>query len=115
MLTESEIDTQVVIPDRAAGISAMLVPNLYGGKNMQTNKAFAPVRTREVRACDLETGDVVVFSDDGTVKTAQAWLCTGEGKFASVIGTVQGPKGQALLESLLSKHSFFILRPAQAI
>jgi hypothetical protein len=114
MMCESEIDTQVVIPDRS-GVRAMLIPNLYGGKNMQTNRAFAPVRTREVRACDLEAGDIVVYSEDGTSKTAQAWLCTGEGKFASCIGRADGVKAQVLVESLLSKHSFFVLRPAQIL
>jgi hypothetical protein len=114
MMCESEIDTQVVIPDRS-GVRTMLIPNLYGGKNMQTNRAFAPVRTREVRACDLEAGDVVVYSEDGTSKTAQAWLCTGEGKFASCTGRADGVKAQVLVESLLSKHSFFVLRPAQIL
>ena len=114
MMQESVVDTQVVIPD-LSGMRAMLVPNLYGGKNMQTNRAFAPVRTREVRACDLEAGDVVVYSEDGTSKTAQAWLCTGEGKLTSVIDTADGVKAQVLLESLLSKHSFFVLRPAQTM
>ncbi|MBR4955600.1 MAG: C40 family peptidase [Clostridia bacterium] len=114
MLCESQIDTQVVIPDRS-GMRAMLIPNMYGGKNMQTNSEFAPVRAREVRACDLEAGDIILFTEDGTSKTSQVWLCTGEGKFASCIGNADGVKAQVLLESLLSKHSFFVLRPAQAI
>ena len=115
MLCESVVDTQVVIPDRETGIRAMMVPNLYGGKNMQTNKAYAPVRTRELRANDLETGDILVYSKDGTSKCAQIWLCLGEGRFMSAIGYAEGADAQTLIELPLSQHSFFVLRPALAL
>ena len=33
----------------------------------------------------------------------------------TLIGNADGAKAQVLVESLLSKHSFFVLRPAQIL
>ena len=112
MTVESEIDTQIVIPDRTTGVRAMLVPSLYGGKNMQTNFDFAPpVRVREPRTYHFDIGDIIVMKGDEEHST-QVWLYVGEGKLASSEGIKCGADAFAVIDSLLGQHSFFVLRPA---
>ena len=112
MVCESKIDTQVVIPDRSEGIRAMLVPSLYGGKNMETNFDFAPpVRVREPRTYHFDIGDILVLKGDEE-HSVQVWLCIGEGRLASSTGIVEGRDAFAVIDSMLGQHSFFVLRPA---
>ncbi len=113
MTQPSKIDTQIVIKDRKGAVRSMLVPYLYGGKNMETNRAFPIFRVREVRPSDFEIGDVLVFADEKDIKV---FVCSGESSFVGENGkTVSGKDAFDLTQTLFGQFMFFVLRPSMAL
>ena len=115
MFVESKIDTQILIPDRSNEIRKLMVPDLYGGKNVETNFAFKPVRVRETRECCFDGGDILVFCEEESFETSKVWLYLGEGRFVSAEGEKTGEEAYKLMQSLLGQYAFFVLRPALAM
>ena len=94
-------------PRYSIKLNPMLAPELYGGKGVNTNKKMH--RVRELRPSYFEIGDILVYGAKNEAKTA---LCLGEATFLTENGKVSCEDGFSLMDSMIGREFFFVIRPS---